>query len=103
LGGNKAFKNEVLPVYETGWRYRHGPYLAEADWQEIVKQTSGRPALLDGERKGFAEHGGMMNLLVYGDTVRCKVNLRRTQRTVPKLSERLVNIVQLFRDSETAP
>lgn len=73
---------------------------AKANWPDTLKKVAGRPVLLVGERDGFAQHGGMMNLLVNGDAVRCEVNLRRAQRASLKLSGRLVNVARLVRDTD---
>lgn len=74
---------------------------AQIDWQAVVKRTTGKPLLLVGEQDGFAQQGGMMNLLATSDAVRCEVNLRRAQKAQLKLSGRLVNIARLVRDSES--
>lgn len=62
----------------------------------FVKDSS---VLLIGETDQFAEQGGVIGLVVSGDSVRCEINLAGARRAGVKLSGRLASISRLVRES----
>jgi hypothetical protein len=58
-----------------------------------------QPVLLVGETDDFATHGGIINLVLAGSTVRCEINLKRAETAGLKLSGRLSSVARIVRDS----
>ena len=58
-----------------------------------------RGVLVVGERDGFAEAGGTINLVSGGGSVRCEINLAAAERAGLKLSGRLASVSRLVRDA----
>jgi hypothetical protein len=68
---------------------------------EAKALTTATSLLLIGETDNFAGHGGVIGLVVSGNSVRCEVNLAGAQRAGVKLSGRLASVARLVR--ETTP
>jgi hypothetical protein len=67
-----------------------------ADVRELVQSS---PVLVVGETDGFAEHGGVIGLVLVGDRVRCEINLAGAERAGLKLSGRLAGVARLVREA----
>ena len=88
-----------------------GPAIAACHQLFLTKKSGFTPAavravvgdsaavLIIGETEGFAENGGIINLLASGDAVRCEVNLAGASRAGVKLSGRLASVARLVRET----
>jgi hypothetical protein len=70
--------------------------ITPADARAFISATS---ILLIGETDSFAQQGGVIGLVVSGDSVRCEVNLAGAQRAGVKLSGRLASVSRLVRET----
>ena len=90
----QALSSEVSGCHQLFLTRASG--VTPADARAFIKTTS---ILLIGETDNFAEHGGVIGLVVSGDSVRCEVNLAGAQRAGVKLSGRLASISRLVRET----
>jgi hypothetical protein len=62
---------------------------------EILKRLQGSPVLSVSEINGFAEEGGMVNLLVPEKTVKIEINQGAAEQAGLKISSKLLNLAHL--------
>jgi hypothetical protein len=67
----------------------------------ILKHVAERPVLTVGDRPGFLEAGGIINLKIVDDRVRFEVNLPAAERAGLRLSSQLLRLAESVRS--TAP
>jgi hypothetical protein len=62
---------------------------------ELLKQLKGSPVLSVGEVSGFAEQGGMVNLLVPDKTVKIEINQAAAEQAGLQISSKLLKLAHL--------
>ena len=62
---------------------------------ELLKRLKGSPVLSVGEVGGFAEQGGMVNLLVPDKTVKIEINQAAAEQAGLKISSKLLKLAHL--------
>jgi len=62
---------------------------------ELLKRLKGSPVLSVGEVGGFAEQGGMVNLLVPDKTVKIEINQAAAEEAGLKISSKLLKLAHL--------
>jgi hypothetical protein len=66
---------------------------------DILKQIKGKPILTVGDSEGFADSGGMINLLMAGSKVRWEINQTAAEETGLTISSQLLrNAVRVIRN-----
>jgi hypothetical protein len=71
------------------------PMTANEQAARIVKGLDGTSTLTVGETAGFAASGGIINLMVEGNTIHIEVNLTAADRAGLKISSKLLSIAKL--------
>jgi len=83
----------------------HLLYISEVDLKEsigLVTSLNHAPALTVSDLAGFAQAGGMVNLIVEGDKIRFAVNVEASVRAHLRLSSRLLSLAAVVKDQSTA-
>lgn len=73
----------------------HVVFLSRSEgWHEfqVLHELAGRPVLTIGETKGFADRGGVINLVLKGETIRFEINQRAARRNGLKVSAQLLQL-----------
>jgi hypothetical protein len=78
------------------------PVTANEQAARIVKGLDGTSTLTVGETAGFAESGGIINLMVEGNTIHIEVNLTAADRAGLKISSKLLSIAKISDGKEMA-
>ncbi len=60
--------------------------------KEIIDSVRGKPVLIVGETKGFAEREGMINFLTLENRIRFEINNERSKQAGLKISSRLLKL-----------
>ncbi len=82
-------------VGEEGVRACHMVFVTRAEQARsagLLRASGSAPVLTVGEFEGFAQRGGMINLLVKGGTVRMELNLAATQGAGLQISSKLASL-----------
>lgn len=61
---------------------------------EYVRALKGKPILTVGESEHFLLHGGIINLIIFEETVQFEVNLKAAQQAHLKLSSRMLALAR---------
>lgn len=69
-------------------------------WPDIFAAATDLPLLLLGEIEGFAQQGGMVNLLRDGDRIKIQINLRKAEQVSLSISSRLLTLAELVESQE---
>jgi len=83
----------------------HLLYITDVDLDESIALVGARdnaPALTVSDLAGFAQAGGMVNLIVEGDKMRFAVNVEAAVRARLRLSSRLLTLASVVKDQSTA-
>jgi hypothetical protein len=83
----------------------HLLYISEVDLKEsiaLLGSLNNAPTLTVSDLAGFAQAGGMVNLIVEGDKIRFAINIEATVRARLRLSSRLLSLAALVQDHSTA-
>lgn len=122
LGKPSSIQEEILAPYVEGKkkiqgrtvevrRYQrvneirkcHALLITGACEREVIRQAienaAGKSVLTIGEVEGFAESGGVMNVVKSGDDSVLELNLRAADRQQLKIDVRLVNVSILVKES----
>lgn len=65
---------------------------------EILERLAGAPVLIVGENAGFAETGGIVNLVIEDNKVRFEINQNAAQRAGLKISSKLLRLARIVED-----
>jgi len=63
-------------------------------WALILERLGDAPVLVVGDTEGFAEAGGMINLVIEDNTVRIEINQAATDRAGLKVSSKLLRLAR---------
>lgn len=67
---------------------------------EILKSLKGSNTLTVGEVNGFAQLGGMINLIIVENKVRFEINVKSAEEAGLKVSSRLLQLARIVQDNE---
>lgn len=66
--------------------------LSSHEWREVLRLTGQASILTVSDSSSFADHGGMIGLVLNGDRVQLQINLETTQAAGLKVSSRLLSV-----------
>jgi hypothetical protein len=93
-------------VSAGGWRGCHVLYLTGLEAgrsQRIVDELKGSPILTVSDLQGFAEHGGIVGLVVDSGKIRFRINTDAAERARLRLSSRVLTLATVVKDGGPIP
>lgn len=70
---------------------------------QLLERLKGRPVLTVSDMDGFAEQGGMLNLLLLQDTVKMEINQEATNAAGLQISAKLLKLARLVKAGASEP
>lgn len=75
-------------------------FVAEAfrnEFSKVISQTQGKPVLVIGDTPGFAEEGGMINLIREEDRINIEINIQQVTAAGLKLNAKLLQLARIVK------
>lgn len=69
---------------------------------DVVTSLGSSSVLTVGDMSGFAQEGGIINLVTDGNNVRFEINVRAAERARLKIASRVLNLARVIRSDKTS-